>query len=197
MNDQAREQEPSGAADPNDDKNLMDHEYDGIQEFDNPLPRWWVWIFWGSFFFAVGYFIHYHVAGTGQGRIAAYEQEMKSAPITALPTATEESLAQVMADASKLETGKSVYANRCMACHGDKGQGLVGPNLTDNRWIHGQGKLTDIYQTVAEGVPAKGMPEWQKQLTPDELMAAVAFVGTLRGKNEAGKPPEGNEVKTP
>lgn len=196
MNDTARHEEPTGAADQDDDKNLMDHEYDGIQEFDNPLPRWWVWIFWGSFFFAVGYFIHYHVTGTGQDRIAAYEEEVKNAPRQEVAAATEESLTQVMADAAKLEAGKTVFMNRCMACHGDKGQGLVGPNLTDDRWIHGQGKLTDIYQTVSEGVAAKGMPEWKKQLTPEELAAAVAFVGTMRGKNEPGKPPEGNEVKT-
>jgi len=178
---------------------LMDHEYDGIQEYDNPLPRWWVWIFWATFVFAIGYFVHYHVTGTGTGVIASYESDVKQARATApaTPTAREESLAKAMADSSQVEAGKGIYTGRCLACHADKGQGLVGPNLTDSHWIHGEGKLSDIYQTVSEGVAAKGMPAWSKQLTPTELTQVVAYVGTLRGTNVAGKPPEGKEVKAP
>jgi cytochrome c oxidase cbb3-type subunit 3 len=195
MSEEARDKEQETTAKPSDEELLMDHEYDGIQEYDNPLPRWWVWIFWGTFFFAVGYFVHYQVLGTGRGVIASYEDDVKSAgtgPAVALET--EETLEKAFADPTQVAAGKDIFMMRCMACHGDKGQGVVGPNLTDNSWIHGKGTLIDIYTTAADGVAAKGMPEWRKQLSPQELRQVVAYVGTLRGKNEAGKPPEGTPI---
>ena len=78
--------------------------------------------------------------------------------------------------------------------HAEQGQGNIGPNLTDDHWLHGKGTLMDIYGTVHDGVPQKGMPAWSRQLTPAELTKVVAFVGTLRGKDLPGKAPEGAEV---
>ncbi len=175
---------------------LMDHEYDGIQEYDNPLPRWWVWIFWGSTVWAAVYYVVYHVTGSVPGVIASYDAEVKAAGASA-PKAvaqSEDSLNKAMNDATTVAAGKAVYGLRCAACHADKGQGLVGPNLTDKHWVHGEGKLLDIHKVVSEGVAAKGMPAWEKQLTPAELTQVVAYVGTLRGKMETGKAPEGKEV---
>jgi cytochrome c oxidase cbb3-type subunit III len=176
---------------------LMDHEYDGIQEYDNPLPRWWVWIFWGTFFFAIGYFVHYHVTHTGQSVLAEYQEEVAAAKASAPPEwapVAEAELAALMKQPDAVSAGKSVFDTRCMPCHGDKAQGVVGPNLTDNSWIHGDGKLEDLFKVVSEGVAAKGMPEWRRQLSRDEVMKVVAFIGTLRGTKVAGKPPEGREV---
>ena len=190
-------QEPTAGDTPKGDAEmLMDHEYDGIQEYDNPLPRWWVWIFWGSVIWAAGYFVVYHVTKSAPGVHAEYQAELAAAGALAPKTvaATPESLEKAMSDAATVESGKAVFALRCAACHADKGQGLVGPNLTDKHWVHGEGKLTDIHKLVAEGVAAKGMPAWEKQLTPTELVQVVAYVGTLRGKMEAGKAPEGKEV---
>jgi cytochrome c oxidase cbb3-type subunit 3 len=176
-------------------EHMMDHEYDGIHEYDNPLPRWWVWTFWGTFVFSIAYFVYYHVTGAGTGVLAAYEQEMKAAGSgPRLVAVTEESLTKVMNDSAQLASGQAVFAARCMSCHGDKGQGVVGPNLTDNFWKNGSGSLMDIYEVAANGVPTAGMPAWAKQLSPTELAQVVAFVGSLRGKNEPGKPPEGKEV---
>jgi cytochrome c oxidase cbb3-type subunit 3 len=86
---------------------------------------------------------------------------------------------------------RALFTQRCSPCHGAEGQGLIGPNLTDEYWLHG-GKLMNIHRTVSEGVPAKGMPSWQMQLSPIELRKVVAFVGSeLRDKHLPGKPPEG------
>ncbi|MCA9599596.1 MAG: c-type cytochrome [Myxococcales bacterium] len=185
------------------DQDLLigDHEYDGIQEYDNPLPRWWKLIFWGSFFFAIGYLFHYHVTGNGTSVAEAYAADMKEAEEAeakraAAEVVTPESLQKLIDNPSAVTEGQGVFTARCVACHGDKGQGIVGPNLTDNSWIHGAGKPMDIYKVVSEGVAAKGMPAWSKQLTPKELRSVVAYVvKDLKGTNAAGKPPEGNPVE--
>lgn len=178
---------------------LLDHEYDGIREYDNPLPRWWKTIFWGSFVFSIGYFFHYHLSGNGQSVAAAYEAEMREAreaeaKANLAQPVSEESLGKLMADPALMTDAKALFTQKCAACHGDKAQGLIGPNLTDNAWIHGQGTLTDIFGVVNEGVLAKGMPAWGRQLSPIEVRKLVAFVGTQRGKAVPGKAPEGNVV---
>jgi len=177
---------------------VLEHSYDGIQEFDNPMPRWWVRIFWGSFVFSLGYMFHYW-AGNGLSVEEDFKAEMAVVNAARAKEAlsqkvSEESLDKLLSDASSIEAGGAVFAARCAACHLEKGQGSIGPNLTDANWIHGKGTLMDIYKTVSDGVPAKGMPEWSRQLTPSELRQVVAFVGTLRGTNVEGKAPEGEAV---
>jgi cytochrome c oxidase cbb3-type subunit 3 len=185
------------------DEDLLigDHEYDGIQEYDNPLPRWWKLIFWGSFVFAIGYMMHYHVTGNGTSVAEAYAADVAAADEARAKQAlkevvTPESLQKLIDNPSVVSEGKAVYIARCVACHGDKGQGVVGPNLTDGSWIHGKGTPMDIFKVASEGVAAKGMPAWSKQLTPKELRSVVAYVvHDLKGTNAAGKPPEGNPVE--
>lgn len=175
---------------------LLEHEYDGIREYDNPLPRWWVLTFWASFVFSLGYFFHFHVSGNGPSVAASYEDEERAAQLAksqrALAEApSETALATLMGDADLMTAARAEYSKRCAPCHAAEGQGLIGPNLTDDHWIHGRGELMDIYRVVSDGVPAKGMPSWQAQLAPADLRKLAAFVGTLRGKNVAGKAPEG------
>ncbi len=181
---------------------LLEHEYDGIREYDNPLPRWWVWIFAGSFWFSVAYFFHYHISPNGQSVLAAYEADVREAreveaKATLAQPVTEESLGKLMADPALMADAQLLFSARCVACHADKAQGAIGPNLTDDAWIHGAGSLTDIYCTINAGVPAKGMPAWGRQLSPIELRKVAAFVGTQRGKNVPGKAPEGVVVARP
>lgn len=181
---------------------LLDHEYDGIREYDNPMPRWWVLTFWGTFLFSVGYFFHYHMSGNGQSVAAAYEQDMREAreveaKANLAQPVSEESLGKLSADQALMGDAKALFGVRCGPCHGDKGQGIIGPNLTDTAWLHGTGTLTDIFGVVNEGVLAKGMPAWGKQLSPMEVRKLSAYVGTLRGKNLPGKPPEGTVPGTP
>jgi len=192
----AEQSKPPTEAELTEDR-LLDHAYDGIQEYDNPMPRWWVWIFWGSFWFSCAYVFHYWF-GNGVSVADDYAAEMevvaaKEAKAALASDVSEESLAKVMASAT--EQGQAVFQARCVACHLEKGQGSIGPNLTDAHWIHGKGQLMDIYAVVNEGVAAKGMPAWGRQLSPAELRQVVAYVGTLRGTNVPGKPPEGNPVQ--
>ncbi len=179
---------------------LLDHEYDGIREFDNPTPGWWNWIFFLSFVFSVVYFFHYHV-GSGQGVLASYEAEMKEyreiekqRALAEAKNISEEKLASVMNDASAVTAGETTYSQLCASCHNKQGEGLIGPNLTDEYWLHGDGSLMAIRKVVATGVAAKGMPGWGKVLSTEDLNKVVGFIGTLRGKNLEGKEPQGKKV---
>ena len=194
MSDGSREPQQHSSASGHDE--LLDHEYDGIREYDNPLPRWWVWMFAGSFWFSVAYFFHYHVSHNGQSVAASYEADVAEARETQAKASlaepvSEESLGKLMADAALMNDAKALFGLRCTPCHGDKAQGLIGPNLTDAAWIHGGGRLEEIFEVIDQGVLAKGMPAWSKQLSPIEVRKLAAFVGTQRGRNVPGKAPEG------
>lgn len=180
---------------------LLTHEYDGILEYDNPMPKWWVWTFWGTFFFSVGYFIHYHITGNGESVAVAYETELsvareKEAQQAMGSEVTEESLSKLMLNGAMMSDASKLFVQRCGQCHGNQGEGLIGPNLTDNYWLYGDASLMSIYNVVSEGVQTKGMPPWKKQLRPIELGKVTAFVGTLRGTNIAGpKAAEGRLIE--
>lgn len=178
---------------------ISDHEYDGIQEYDNPMPRWWVWIFWASFYFAICYLLWLHVYQKGTyvrdeyaADMRAFREEQAKREMGSGPS--EESLSKLMSNTAVIADAEALFKTRCAPCHAQNGQGLIGPNLTDQYWIHGQGKLMDIYGVVNEGVLSKGMPAWGKQLPQIEVMKAVAYVGSLRGRNLPGKPPEGTLI---
>lgn len=178
------------------DDRLMEHEYDGIREYDNPLPRWWTWIFWGSFVFSIGYFFHYHLSHNGDSVSETYVAELREAREDEARRAigdkpTEAGLAKLSTNPAMMEDTKALYGERCASCHADRGQGLIGPNLTDDYWIHGKGSLMEIYDVVSNGVPAKGMPAWSKQLTAIELQKLVAYIGSVRHTNVPGKEPQG------
>ena len=177
---------------------LLDHEYDGIREYDNPLPGWWVAIFWGSFFFAIGYCFHYWV-GNGVSVHDSYEQEMaavraEQAKRALAETVSEDGLKKLQGDGALMADAKALFGQRCTPCHGDRAQGVIGPNLTDSYWLHGDGSLMAIHHTVSDGVPDKGMPPWKMQLTPVQVRELAALVGTLRGTNVPGKAPQGELV---
>lgn len=179
-------------------RELPGHEYDGIRELDNPAPLWWQAVFMATIVFSVFYFTYYHVA---DGK--SLQQEL-AADLTALRVAqlTQEAsggvdqsrLLAMVKDPKALELGKAVFKGKCASCHGDQGQGLVGPNLTDSSWIHGDGKPLSIFKTIKEGVAEKGMPPWGAMLTPDELMQVTAYVRSIRGSTPPNpKAPQGSE----
>lgn len=180
------------------DKNLMkSHEYDGIQELDNPLPKWWLFTFYITIVFSVFYVPYYHFMG-GQNPLDEYLSDLakveaikKSAPA---PEEDSQKLIVALSDEQIKSKGLAVYVSKCAACHGDKGQGVIGPNLTDKFWLHGDGTAKAISKVVSEGVPAKGMPPWGPVLTPDELTQVTVFVASLKGTNPANpKAPQGEE----
>jgi cytochrome c oxidase cbb3-type subunit 3 len=175
---------------------VLDHEYDGIREYDNPMPRWWVTMFWATFVYSLGYGAHYHLTGNGQSVTSSYESDMRvareeRAKASLAEAPSEAALGALMADTQSMDEAKVIFTQRCVQCHASEGQGLIGPNLTDNHWIHGSGSLMDLYGVVSHGVLTKGMPAWELQLQPAELRKVVAYAGLLRGKNLPGKAPEG------
>jgi cytochrome c oxidase cbb3-type subunit III len=177
---------------------LLDHQYDGIQEYDNPMPRWWLLTFAGTVIYSILYVFNIGPIGNGKGRIADYEAEVKAyAAAHPAPTGdiAPERLAAVIADAGAKELGQTVYATNCASCHRADGGGLIGPNLADDAWIHG-GQPVEIYKSVAKGVLDKGMPNWEKLLKPEQLEAVVAYVVSLQGTNPPEpKAPQGTVVQ--
>lgn len=168
------------------EEKLLEHSYDGIQEYDNPMPRWWVWVFWATFVFSIAYYFLPAPFGEGPGMIAKYEAEVAAAeamkPASTGPTVSEDQLSQLASNAAALADGKTVFAANCAACHRADGGGLIGPNLADNAWIHG-GTPTQIHHTIAVGVLEKGMPPWERILKPEQLNNVTAYVMSLQGTN--------------
>lgn len=179
---------------------VLPHDYDGIQEFDNPLPNWWLLTFYVSIAYSVLYIGYYHF-GPGPSP----EQEMHAdvarietlaeASRKAAPAPSDDELNAVLADPARRAQGKQIYTEKCAACHGADGQGMIGPNLTDKFWIHGNGSLAALLQVITDGVADKGMPPWGPLLTKDQLFAATAHVKGLQGTKPANpKEPQGTEV---
>lgn len=179
---------------------MMDHEADGIRELDNKLPTWWVWLFYGCIAFAAVYLCYYHLFARGdlaeKGQMAAeYQAEMKNGE--ALKSAAvgrfESGIRalQPSADPVRLDAGRRTFATWCAPCHRADGGGLVGPNLTDEYWIHGS-NFADNVTTIWNGVPAKGMVTWKNTLKPEQIYEVASFIYTLRGAKleKPGKVPE-------
>jgi cytochrome c oxidase cbb3-type subunit 3 len=184
------------------DAPLLEHAYDGIREYDNPLPGWWRAMFWGSIVFAAGYFIWFHVADRGESPDARYREELavyqsKRAEREAADAAnvSEDVLARNSHDDKLVEHGAEIFATRCASCHTADGRGLIGPNLTDLFQIHGSTRM-DMFTTIKNGVSGTAMPAWGEQMAPADVVAVATFATTLRGKNVAGgKAPQGAAVE--
>ena len=176
---------------------LIEHSYDGIQEYDNPMPRWWLLSFAGTIIFSVIYLFNVGPVGNGKGREADYAEEMKKFAAAHPAPTGDVSAAQLLAvlnNEEALEEGEETYQAYCASCHRMDGGGLIGPNLADKAWIHG-GQITDVYKTVMNGVLEKGMPAWGKMLKPAQVEQVVAYVASLQGSNPANpKAPQGVPV---
>jgi cytochrome c oxidase cbb3-type subunit 3 len=170
-------------------------KYDDILEEDNHMPNWWLVILFGSIVFGFGYWLAFHTTEAFPNPLAVYQADvdaLKKARAAANPT-SEEALTTLGASAEAVAEGQKVFASTCAACHGQNAEGLVGPNLTDKFWIHGNaGK--DILKAVGEGFPEKGMPAWGPVIGDTKARNVTAFVLSLRGKNLPGKEPQGNPV---
>jgi cytochrome c oxidase cbb3-type subunit 3 len=178
---------------------LLDHNYDGIEELDNNLPPWWLWLFYITIAFSIFYVGFWHFSPWSQGQIEQYEVNMAKAAeevkaYKALQgSSVDENNLEVMADATDLQLGESIFINNCAACHRKDGGGSVGPNLTDKYWKHG-GSISDIYKTIKYGVPEKGMISWKTQLRPKQMHQVASYITTLVGTNPTDpKAPEGEE----
>jgi len=180
-----------------DDPLLMDHEADGIRELDNKLPRWWVWLFYGTIVFAVFYMAYFHVFAMGKLSMDEYKQEMEvgEAVKKAAMSSFEASIAalQPSKDPTIVASGGAIFQAKCAMCHRKDGGGLVGPNLCDDYWIHGS-NFCDNVTTIWNGVPAKGMITWKNYLKPQEVYSVASYIFTLRGTHPPNPKPPENQV---
>jgi cytochrome c oxidase cbb3-type subunit 3 len=180
---------------PGDDTPIMDHEYDGIQEYDNPMPRWWLLLFAVTILLVPLYYLAPGDIGNGAKKYAMYDKEMAAFraehPDFGGSAVTADEMAKVVADPRQVAAGKALFATNCVSCHLPDGGGLIGPNLTDDYWIHG-GTPLEVHNTINEGVLAKGMPPWGKMLKPEQVNSLTAFVRSLHGTAPAKpKAPDG------
>ncbi len=179
-----------------DEQLLLDHDYDGIRELDNKLPSWYMALFYLTIFFGIVYMINYHVLGKSNLSYDEYTQEMTDAQMQKEELLRTGALINInnvirLKDPADLQKGKEIFTANCIPCHGVNGEGIVGPNLTDNYWINGGG-IKNVFNTISEGVPAKGMITWKMQLNPKQIQLVSSYVLSLGGTNPPnGKAPEG------
>jgi len=181
------------------DNEMKGHSYDGITEYDNPLPSWWLATFFGTIIFAFIYFMHYQFGGgqTLTEELKVATQELEKIRPKEEAGETDEELLGLMKDPSLLALGASAYTAKCVACHASELQGLVGPNLTDKYWIHGKGSPSDIAKVIRKGVLDKGMPAWESMLNKDEVVGLIAYIYSKKNTNPTGaKAPQGELVET-
>ena len=179
---------------------LLNHEYDGIRELDSQVPPWFLWLFYLTIAFAVFYMLDYHVFSSSPLQDEEYQLQVQQADIerAALMKSgaflNEESVA-LLTDQAALDAGKQIFTTNCVACHAADGGGLVGPNLTDDYWIHGGG-IKNIFKVIKYGVVAKGMISWQSQLNPKQMQDVASYIISLHGTTPANpKQPEGTVWK--
>ena len=176
---------------------LLDHNYDGIKELDNALPPWWKYGFYITIVVAVVYLFNFHVFGYGKNPTEEYQAEIEKAKIESAEYASknvdkiDETNIQMPLKAG-LDEGKDIFTSICWTCHGKLGEGAVGPNLTDDYWIH-KGSLIDIYMSIKMGYPDKGMQSWEKNYSAKQINDLAGYIKTLRGTKPANsKAPQGD-----
>ncbi|MFT5386685.1 MAG: cytochrome c oxidase cbb3-type subunit 3, partial [Saprospiraceae bacterium] len=170
---------------------LFDHEYDGIRELDNNLPPWWVYGFYLTIGISIFYMGYYHFSSHAKSSAELYAIEMQEAKeatdrhLAKQADKIDESNVVALTDVAALSDGKSVFDALCVACHLQSGGGSpvsVGPNLTDQYWLHGGG-IKDVFKTIKYGVPEKGMISWKTQLRPAEILSVASYILSLQGTN--------------
>lgn len=177
---------------------LLHHDYDGIRELDNRIPPWFSILFYGTIIWGAIYLLNYHVFDDGQVQTKEYNLEVHQAALEReflIKTGAflNEETVTAISDAAVLAEGKDIFLKNCSSCHGQNGEGLVGPNMTDDFWIHGGG-VKNIFKTIKYGVPQKGMISWQTQLDPKKMQAVASFILSLHGTNPPNaKQPEGEK----
>lgn len=215
---------------------LLDHDFDGIQELDNNLPRWWLGLFYFSIIWGVLYMLYFHVFDIGylqedeyrseinpnyvrvqeggdkilgvlpeyhsplhnpRGDLTPYKREYGAggpAEVTIMTAETDTTTYVAVTDETRLVNGEEAFQKNCMQCHGKFGEGGVGPNLTDNYWLH-PSDMTGVVKSIKYGYPSKGMIAWRGILQPEEIIDVASFVLTLKGTDPPNpKAPQGELV---
>lgn len=175
----------------------LGHNYDGIRELDNKLPGWWLYGFYITILVGVIYMYRYHIAKSAPLSAEELQIAMKKAEaeqdayLKKAGNNVDENNVVLLTDAADLAAAKTTFVNTCAACHKADGGGSVGPNLTDDYWLHG-GSVKDIFKTIKYGVPDKGMQAWKDQLSPKLIQQLASYIKSIHGTKPAGaKAPQG------
>ncbi len=168
---------------------MLDHDYDGIRELDNSLPPWWKYGFYLTIVVAVVYLWYYHGGGNGPSSYDEYAaevqagEEAKAAYLAKTANNVDENTV-AMLDASGVAAGGNIFQTTCAACHAKDGGGGVGPNLTDEYWLHG-GSIKDVFKSIKYGWPDKGMKSWKDDFSPNQIAQLASYVKSLKGTKPA------------
>lgn len=176
---------------------ILHHDFDGIRELDNRLPPWWVNMFILTIIYAFVYMFYYHWGGNGPSQKEEYEQEVATAKkemaiaLAGKANSVDEATVVALMETGPLGEGELIFKANCVACHGQKGEGGVGPNFADEYWIHGGG-IKNIFKVIKYGVAEKGMISWQSQLKPADMQKVASYILTFKGTNPPNpKAPQG------
>ncbi len=179
-----------------DEPPIRAHTYDGIQEFDQRLPNWWLNTLYGAIAFSIVFWFVYQIAGVVPSdgeQVDAAMARIEAAKLSSTLEITDASLWQMSRNPAFTDAGKQTFSSLCVACHQASLRGGVGPNLVDQAWLHG-GRPTEVFRTVTEGVPAKGMVSWGSVIGAKKTAEVVAYV---LSHHEEGEPIEVQTSFTP
>lgn len=183
----------------NDDNMIEGYEYDGITELDNPCPDWLMYIFYFTAFLAV-FFLGYYFGSNSKNEILeSYMKKLQNAQPTTVeqvPEVGESELVALLQEPDQLTSGEEIFVDKCALCHGEFGEGLIGPNLIDNYWLHGKGKISDIATTIRSGIPDKGMAAWKDRIPEEDILRIAAYIKSLKGiQVENAREPQGKLIE--
>lgn len=169
---------------------MLDHDYDGIRELDNSLPPWWKYGFYLTIVIAGIYLYRFHISHQGPSSEEEFLAEMekgeadKAAYLAKSANNVDESSVTVLVDGAAVASGKDLFVKNCAACHLADGGGSVGPNLTDDYWLHG-GSIKDVFKSIKYGWQDKGMKSWKDDFSPKQMQEIASFVKSLKGTHPA------------
>ena len=187
----------------NDDNMIEGYEYDGITELDNPCPDWLMYIFYFTVLLTV-FFLGYHFGSNSKNKILElYVKKLKVAQaqqtttvVEQVPEISESELVALLQEPAQLTSGEEIFVDKCALCHGEFGEGLIGPNLIDSYWLHGQGNISDIATTIRSGIPEKGMAAWKDRIPEENILQIAAYIKSLKGAQiENAKKSEGELIE--
>ena len=173
----------------------LGHDYDGIRELDNRLPPWWLYGFYLTIIVAGIYLYRFHISHTGPTGVEEYETAVAKADLEVKEylkskgDAVDENTVTLLTDPGDIAEGKTFFLKSCVACHNEGGAGNVGPNLTDDYWLHG-GDIKSVFKAIRYGINA--MPQWQNSYSNKQIAELASYVKSLKGSKPANpKAPQG------
>jgi cytochrome c oxidase cbb3-type subunit III len=177
----------------------LGHDYDGIRELNNRLPGWWLYGFYGCILFAGIYLYRFHVSHTAPSSKQEFERSVANAELQVQEylkqkgDAVDETNVKILTGADDIAAGKGIFVKSCATCHTEAGGGNIGPNLTDDYWLHGN-DIKIIFKTIRYGINT--MPRWDASLSNKQIAQVASYVKKLHGTNPPNpKPPQGTLMK--